>query len=349
MMRRGEDDPEERREERRDEHLVDEPVPLDHVRGRRRRSRTPIIPPISAWLELEGRPRYHVIRFQVIAPTRPGEDDVERDRVRVDEAARDRRRDREGDERAGEVQDAAERTASRGESARVETLVAIEFAVSWKPFVKSKKSATATTRRARSVHGALGVLHDDVPDHVRGRLAGVERVLERLEDVLPADDDQRVDARVAEEVGDRVADDPVAFVLELASARRAASCTHATSSARASASARCSTAPTRIRALLDRLAGRRLDAVELEQVGRLLDVVDDVVDRRRELEDVLAVERRHVLGVQELDEVARDPVALVLGRLHVRLGDRGVRELAEARLRFLAASSALAPASVKSS
>jgi hypothetical protein len=43
--------------------------------------------------------------------------------------------------------------------------------------------------------------------------------------------------------------------------------------------------------LLDGLTGRRLDAVELEQVGRLLDVVDDVVDRRREREDVLAVER----------------------------------------------------------
>ena len=36
-------------------------------------------------------------------------------------------------------------TAARGERARVETLVAIEFAVSWKPFVKSKKSATTTT------------------------------------------------------------------------------------------------------------------------------------------------------------------------------------------------------------
>ncbi len=88
--------------------------------------------------------------------------------------------------------------------------------------------------------------------------------------------------------------------------------------------------------LLDGLAGRRLDAVELEQVGRLLDVVDDVVDRSREREDVLAVERRDVLGVQEPDEVARDPVALVLGRLHVGLRDRRVRELAEAGLRFLA-------------
>ena len=41
-------------------------------------------------------------------------------------------------------------TAARGVSARVETDVAIEFAVSWKPFVKSKNSATTTT--ATSVH-----------------------------------------------------------------------------------------------------------------------------------------------------------------------------------------------------
>ena len=41
-------------------------------------------------------------------------------------------------------------TAIRGESARVETDVAIEFAVSWNPFVKSKKSATATTAKSVS-------------------------------------------------------------------------------------------------------------------------------------------------------------------------------------------------------
>ena len=46
---------------------------------------------------------------------------------------------------------AARMTAVRGVSARVETLVAIAFAVSWKPFVKSKKSATTTTAtRVRS-------------------------------------------------------------------------------------------------------------------------------------------------------------------------------------------------------
>ncbi len=31
----------------------------------------PTIPPIRAWEELEGRPKYQVIRFHAIAPTRP--------------------------------------------------------------------------------------------------------------------------------------------------------------------------------------------------------------------------------------------------------------------------------------
>ena len=41
---------------------------------------------------------------------------------------------------------AAMPTAIRGFSAPVAIVVAIAFAVSWKPFVKSKTSATATTR-----------------------------------------------------------------------------------------------------------------------------------------------------------------------------------------------------------
>ena len=85
-------------------------------------------------------------------------------------------------------------------------------------------------------------------------------------------------------------------------------------------------------ALLDRLARRRLDAVELEQVGGLVHVVDDVVDARGELVDVLAVERGDVLRVQELDQVVRDRVALVLGLLHVRVRDRRVGILPEALL-----------------
>ncbi len=47
---------------------------------------------------------------------------------------------------------AALMTAGRGESARVETDVAMALAVSWKPFVKSKNNATATTAKSRELH-----------------------------------------------------------------------------------------------------------------------------------------------------------------------------------------------------
>ena len=57
---------------------------------------------------------------------------------------------------------AAKPTASRGGIARVEIEVATTFAVSWKPLVKSKASAVATTRpedqialSSRSVHAFL--------------------------------------------------------------------------------------------------------------------------------------------------------------------------------------------------
>ena len=83
------------------------------------------------------------------------------------------------------------------------------------------------------------------------------------------------------------------------------------------------------RALLHRVLRRQLDAVEAEQVGCLLEVVDDVVDLGREEVDVLAVERGQVLGVEERDQLAHDRVAGGLGRLHLLLRDAGVGVLAE--------------------
>ena len=109
------------------------------------------MPPMSAWLELEGRPRYHVIRFQVIAPTRPASTTsrVTTSGFTIPVATVAATLKETNAPRT--LRTAALRTASRGESARVETLVAIELAVSWNPFVKSKKSAVATTAtRVRS-------------------------------------------------------------------------------------------------------------------------------------------------------------------------------------------------------
>ena len=85
--------------------------------------------------------------------------------------------------------------------ARVEIDVATALAVSWKPFVKSNASAVATTMtRMMSLSGQgeaaqefLMTMPSSDVGHVLGR---VDRFLEALEDVLPADDDHRVDAVV---------------------------------------------------------------------------------------------------------------------------------------------------------
>ena len=70
----------------------------------------------------------------------------------------------------------------------------------------------------------------------------------------------------------------------------------------------------------------------LEQSRGLLEVVDDVVDLRRELIDVVTVEGRHVLRVQERDQLPRDHVAFGLLRLDLLLRDPRVRMLAESPL-----------------
>ena len=51
---------------------------------------------------------------------------------------------------ATKLKNAAHRTASRGESTRVETTVAIELAASWKPLMTSKASAIATVMMTSS-------------------------------------------------------------------------------------------------------------------------------------------------------------------------------------------------------
>ena len=110
----------------------------------------PTMPPMSAWLELDGSPTYQVMRFQVIAPTRPARtmSSVMASWSTIPFAivaatAKDTNAPRK-------FRIAALMTAVRGESARVETDVAIALAVSWKPFVKSKNNATATTAKSKS-------------------------------------------------------------------------------------------------------------------------------------------------------------------------------------------------------
>ena len=87
-------------------------------------------------------------------------------------------------------------------------------------------------------------------------------------------------------------------------------------------------------ALLERVLRRPLDAVEAEELARVLDRVDHVVDRTGEREEVVAVEGRDVLRVDQADQFARHAVALVLELLDLVLAHRGARELAETDLRL---------------
>ena len=77
---------------------------------------------------------------------------------------------------------------------------------------------------------------------------------------------------------------------------------------------------------LARAGPHRVDAVERDQRGRVVDGVHDVVERTRQRVDVLAVDRRDEGLVQPLDDLVRQEVALVLDFLDlVRLvGDRRI-------------------------
>ena len=66
-----EGDPGEGGDQRGLQHLLPKARPLDDRPSPAAMIAEPMRPPISAWLELDGSPRYHVTRFQVIAPTRP--------------------------------------------------------------------------------------------------------------------------------------------------------------------------------------------------------------------------------------------------------------------------------------
>jgi hypothetical protein len=107
-------------------------------------------PPISAWLEDDGSPAAHVSKFQAIAPTRAA-NGVRRSRTPSStipcEIVAATWMDRNPPAKFSAAQSA---TATLGRKARVAMDVAIAFAVSWKPLVKSKTRAVPTTITRRS-------------------------------------------------------------------------------------------------------------------------------------------------------------------------------------------------------
>ena len=112
------------------------------------------MPPTRACDELEGSSATNVIRFHTMAPTSPAKmTPMVRTSWSTTSLAMVDATLSPNTRNATKLNSAAQITARRGLSTRVDTTVAIELAASWKPFTKSNASATATTRTRASCTG----------------------------------------------------------------------------------------------------------------------------------------------------------------------------------------------------
>src|SRR5467141_410251 len=159
-------------------------------------------PPTRAWDELVGNPNHHVMTSQEMAPVRTASSSqavtifgsivpfpiVEATLTPKTKAAT-------------KLKNAAQSTATRGVRTLVETTVATELAASWNPFMKSNPRATTTTRTTisngtvvdtRRTSSWLGILQDNVPDHLNNILTLVGNCLHQFVDLLELDDSDRI-------------------------------------------------------------------------------------------------------------------------------------------------------------
>src|SRR5579871_109136 len=129
---------------------------------------------------------------------------------------------------ATKLKNAAQITASLGESTRVETTVAMLLAASWKPLRKSKVSATRMVMTSSSIPSLMGwrsgekvadgkgascALQDDGFEHVGGVFGLIGRNLQGLVELLNFDELDGI-FLMFEKVGDGLAGDAVGLVLE---------------------------------------------------------------------------------------------------------------------------------------
>src|SRR6187549_3673586 len=177
----------------------------------------------------------------------------------------------------------------------------MEFAASWKPFMKSKASASSTSSikvvetcpRSMRPWAGSGVLEHDALDDVRDVLALVGGRLERLVDGLELDDLAHV-GLLAEQPRDRAAHHLVGFGLELVDLR--ADLEHGLRVGH-----RCHQLHGGLYSLratkhelgeLRRLGRHLLNVVQNERLARVLNEVEHIVHERDEPVNVVAVERR---------------------------------------------------------
>ena len=277
----------------------------------------PTTPPISAWEELEGRPKYQVIRFQLIAPIRPAKTIVGvitsglTTSVATVAATESERK------APTKLRIAAIAIATRGGAAPVEIVVATTLAVSWKPFVKSKASAVPTTMtRMTSELKSAQLFLMTMPSRIWAAVSvasiafssTANMSFQRITTIgsIPF---EKSEATASREIRSPSFSSRWISIQYLSRSLNSSQVVEALGQLLAGRDQDLGQGP--------RLLHRRLDLVEPEEVGGLLGEVDDVVHLGREAVDVLAVDRGDEGLVEPLDDVVGDPVALLLGLQHV--------------------------------
>src|SRR5689334_2892139 len=208
---------------------------------------------------------------------------------------------------AMKLKNAAQTTAVLGRSTRVDTTVAIEFAASCSPFMKSNSSATPTRPNTTIEPGAAGsmanspgsdVLRGDRLDHVRHVVALVDDALDQLVELLAIDVADRIE-RAAAEIGadarESGVEGLVGALLEVTDALAQREDHPVVARDRVEMRHHLH---QQLRAFHHRVDHRlhllreRGDRVTLDALCRVFDQVDDVVEVMRQPQDVLAVDRR---------------------------------------------------------
>src|SRR6266853_3370597 len=224
--------------------------------------------------------------------------------------------------RATKLKKAAQITAQCGFSTRVETTVAIELAASWKPFMKSKTSATrirnTTISKLIDMRPGSGILDDDTLDDIGHVLALVGDRLEVLVDLLQLDQLASI-GLVAEELRHGRAQDlvrvglqPVDLAADLHDFLGVAHVVEEIDRRLHFFGAGDADIGKPLR-----LVGDLADVVEEHTLRYVLHQVEDVVHAGDELVDLVPVDGRDEGRVQELDRLVGDSVRPGLDGLDV--------------------------------
>src|SRR5712691_8004344 len=161
----------------------------------------PSRPPTSAWELLDGMPKNHVTRFQTMAPvSAPNTTRASTISASTMPVPSVCATCSPNTRKAMKLKTAAQPTAYCGRSTRVDTMVATEFAASWKPLRKSNArasaiNATSSGRASVAVcivgSGALDVLDDGAVDHVADVVEAVDDLLEVVVHLVAGEESHR--------------------------------------------------------------------------------------------------------------------------------------------------------------